>query len=51
MIGKQKSQHSLLDSVFNRHTKKSRTDTVMRKIDQFVDWRACANPYTIHRRR
>ena len=39
MIGKQKSQYSLLDSVFNRRTKKSRTDMLLEKIDQFVDWK------------
>jgi IS5 family transposase len=39
MIGKQKSQFSLLDGVFNRRTKKGRTDALLRKIDQFVDFR------------
>ena len=39
MIGKQKSQYSLLDSVFNRRTKKSRTNTLLKKIEQFVEWR------------
>jgi IS5 family transposase len=39
MIGTQKSQYSLLDSVFNRRTKKSRTDTLLKKINQFVDWK------------
>lgn len=39
MIGKQKSQYSLLDSVFNRRTKKSGTATLLKKIDTFVDWR------------
>jgi hypothetical protein len=43
MIGKQKSQYSLLDSVFNRRTKKSRTDTLLKKIDQFVGWRELEN--------
>ncbi len=38
MIGKPKSQFSLLDGVFNRRTKKSRTDTLLRKINQFVDF-------------
>ena len=33
MIGKPKSQYSLLDGVFNRLTKKSRTDALLRKID------------------
>jgi IS5 family transposase len=40
MIGKQKSQYSLLDSVFNGRSKKSRADALLTKIDQFVDWRA-----------
>ena len=39
MIGTQKSQYSLPDSVFNRRIKKSRADTLLKKIDQFVDWR------------
>ena len=39
MIGKPKFQYSLLDGVFNRRTKKSRTDAPLRKNDQFVDLR------------
>jgi len=39
MIGKQKSPYFLLDSVFNRRTKKSRTETLLEKIDQFVDFK------------
>ena len=39
MIGKQKAQYSLLDGVFNRRHKKSRTDTLLEKIDKFVDWK------------
>jgi len=39
MIGKQKTQYSLLDGVFNRRTKKSRTEFLLRKIDQCVDFR------------
>jgi IS5 family transposase len=39
MIGTQKSQYSLLDGVFNRRTKKSRTDALLKKINQFVDWK------------
>jgi len=38
MIGKQKIQYSLLDGVFNSRTKKSRTDALLQRIDQFVDW-------------
>jgi IS5 family transposase len=38
MIGKQTIQYSLLDSVFNQRTKKSRTDTLLQQIDTFVDW-------------
>lgn len=39
MIGKQKTQYSLLDGVFNRRHKKSRTDILLTKIDKFVDWK------------
>ena len=39
MIGKQKTQLSLLDSVFNRRSKKSRTETLLKNIDRFVDWK------------
>ena len=39
MIGKQKSQYSLLDGVFNSRSKKSRTDALLEKINQFVDWK------------
>jgi len=39
MIGTQKSQYSLLDGAFNWRTKKSRTETLLRKIDQFVDFK------------
>jgi len=38
MIGKQKSQLSLLDSAFNTRTKRSRSDKLLKKIDKFVDW-------------
>ena len=38
MIGKQTIQYSLLDSVFNQRTKKSRTDALLQQIDRFVDW-------------
>ena len=38
MIGKQKSQLSLLDSAFNARTKRSRTDKLLKKIDKYVDW-------------
>ena len=39
MIGKQKSRYSLLDSAFNTRKKKSRSENLLKKIDQFVDWR------------
>ena len=39
MIGKQKSQLSLLDSAFNARTKHSRVDKLLKKIDTFVDWK------------
>lgn len=38
MIGKQKSQISLLDSAFSRRRKRSRSDERLKKIDAFVDW-------------
>ena len=38
MIGKQKSQLSLLDSAFNARTKRSRADKLLKKIDKYVDW-------------
>jgi IS5 family transposase len=38
MIGKQKSQLSLLDSAFNARTKRSRTDKLLQDIDTYVNW-------------
>lgn len=38
MIGKQKSQLSLLDSTFSTRTKRSRADILLKKIDKFVNW-------------
>ena len=38
MIGKAKSQLSILDSVFNRRKKRSRLDKLLKQIDEFVDW-------------
>jgi len=38
MIGKAKSQLSILDNAFNRRKKLSRTDELLRSIDKFVDW-------------
>jgi IS5 family transposase len=38
MIGKPKRQYSLLDGMFNRRIKKSRTDDFLRKLDQCVDF-------------
>ncbi len=38
MIGKQKSQLSLLDSAFSKRQKRSRSDERLKKIDAFVDW-------------
>lgn len=40
MIGKEKTQLSLLDSVFNARTKKSRTDWMLKQIDEWVDWKS-----------
>ena len=38
MIGKQKSQFSLLDSAFSARTKRSRTDKLLKNINNFVNW-------------
>ncbi len=38
MIGKHKSQLSLLDSAFNARTKRSRADKLLKKIDRFIHW-------------
>ncbi len=38
MIGKQKSQFSLLDSAFSARTKRSRTDKMLSNIDNYVNW-------------
>ncbi|NOX36852.1 MAG: transposase, partial [Calditrichaeota bacterium] len=39
MIGKPKSQLSLLDSAFNNRTKRSRSDQLLKQIDALVDWK------------
>jgi len=38
MIGRAKTQLTLLDSVLNKRKKKSRTDEFLKKMDEFVDW-------------
>jgi len=38
MIGKQKSQLSLLDSAFNARKKHCRTDKLLKNVDKFVNW-------------
>lgn len=38
MIGKPKSQLSLLDSAFSKRKKRSRSDRLLQSIDTFVDW-------------
>jgi IS5 family transposase len=38
MVGQQKPNISLLDSAFSRRKKRSRSDFLLQKIDQFVDW-------------
>jgi IS5 family transposase len=54
MVGQRKAQISLLDSAFNRRKKRSRSDELLRKIDQFVDWRQleaiCSPMYKASRR-
>jgi len=38
MVGKPKSQVSLLDSAFSKRKKRSRSDSLLQKIDKYVDW-------------
>ena len=38
MIGRAKTQLTLLDGVLNKRQKKSRTDELLKKMDEFVDW-------------
>ena len=38
MIGRQDSQISILDGALNTRTKISRSDTLLKKIDTFVNW-------------
>jgi transposase, IS5 family len=38
MIGKQNPQLSLLDSALSKRKKKSRTDELLKKIDEYVNW-------------
>ena len=49
MIGKQKAQLSLLDSAFSGRKKRSRTDELLKTINNFVDWnrleRICNKAY------
>ena len=42
MIGKRNSQISLLDSAFNSRTKRSRSDALLEKIADAVDWKKLA---------
>ena len=39
MIGRPKSQLSILDSVFNTRRKRSRSDKFLEQIDELVDWK------------
>jgi IS5 family transposase len=54
MVGQLKPQVSLLDSAFNRRKKRSRSDSLLQKIDQFVDWQKleeiCRPMYKVSRR-
>lgn len=43
MVGKPKSQVSLLDSAFSKRKKRSRSDSLLQKIDKFVDWQELEN--------
>lgn len=38
MIGKQKSQISILDSAFSKRRKRSRSDELLKRINTFVNW-------------
>jgi len=38
MIGRQKTQLSILDSAFSARKKRSRTDKLLKKINKFVNW-------------
>jgi IS5 family transposase len=42
MIGKRNPQFSILDGVFNSRTKRSRSDALLDKINNFVDWKKLA---------
>ena len=54
MIGRRKSQISLLDSAFSSRTKRSRSDALLKKIHSFVNWEdlevLCAGMYKDSRR-
>ena len=43
MIGKRNSQISILDSAFNSRTKRSRSDALLEKIADAVDWKKLAD--------
>lgn len=38
MIGRAKTQLNLLDGVLNRRRKRSRSDELLKRIDEFIDW-------------
>jgi len=42
MIGKQNSQISILDGAFNSRTKRSRSDALLEKLADAVDWKRLA---------
>jgi len=43
MVGQNKPQVSLLDSAFSKRKKRSRSDSLLQKIDKFVDWQELEN--------
>lgn len=48
MIGTAKTQLSLLDGAFNRRSRKpSRTDNLLKRIDEFVDWNKLVDVCTV----
>jgi transposase, IS5 family len=47
MIGRAETQLSLLDGALNGRRKRSRTDNLLKKIDEFVDWNKLVDVCTV----
>lgn len=43
MIGKPKTQLSILDGAFNARKKRARTDELLEKINRFINWSTVVN--------